>query len=256
MQASDPHRALGAFLRAHRERLPPPTLGPRRRRTPGWRREEVAEACGVSLTWITWLEQGREVAASAATLARLAEGLRLSAAERAYLFALAARRDPAAPVSADSTLPPEIGALPQRIALPAYLLDRTWNAVAWNAPAQALFTGWLDGANDRNLLRFVFLQLSARELLADWEERARRLVAEFRADFSRCLRDPDMKSLIEDLCERSPLFRQRWQEHSVLEREGGERAFRGPPRRYHQTTMTFPAYPDLKLVTLSPLAPP
>src|SRR5271154_7138086 len=96
--AIDERRALGVFLRAHRERLPPPASAPGRRRTPGLRREEVAEACGVSLTWITWLEQGRNVSASPPALARLAEALRLTPAERAYLFELAGKRDPATPI--------------------------------------------------------------------------------------------------------------------------------------------------------------
>ena len=82
MSTPDARRALGAFLRAHRERLPPAGAAGRRR-TPGLRREEIAEACGASLTWIAWLEQGREVSASARLLGRLAAALRLAPAERA-----------------------------------------------------------------------------------------------------------------------------------------------------------------------------
>ena len=95
MNTLTPPQALGPFLRAHRERLKVAFAKPRRR-TPGWRREEVAEACGVSVTWITWLEQGRDVSASPRALARLSEVLQLTPAERAYLFGLANRQDPAA----------------------------------------------------------------------------------------------------------------------------------------------------------------
>ena len=176
-------RALGAFLRAHRERLGPPPGASGRRRTPGLRREEIAEACGASLTWITWLEQGREVSASPRLLARLAEALRLAPAERAYLFELAGKRDPAALALGEEALPAEVLALPGAMTTPAYLLDGQWTARAWNKAAAKLFVGWLDGDHDRNLLRFIFRSALAPKLIVDWGERARRVVAEFRADF-------------------------------------------------------------------------
>ena len=251
MTPLDPRRALGAFLRSHRERLPPP-LAASRRRTPGWRREEVAEACGVSLTWITWLEQGRDVSASPHALARLAEALRLSSAERGYLFELAGRRDPAAPVANGDELPAPVLALPDHLGIPAYLLDRTWTARAWNAAAAGLFTGWLDQDHDRNLLRYIFLSPAAPRLIADWDERAHRVVAEFRADFSRRLRDPILQALVDTLAERSPVFRELWHEQAVLSREGGERRFLHPSRRFYQCTLILAAHPDVKLVSLSP----
>lgn len=105
-----PARALGEFIRAHRERLSPQAVGlppGPRRRTPGLRREEVAQLCGVSPTWYTWIEQGRPVSASADALARIAVALQLSKAERAYLFELAAQRDPAEPDVAGGDLPPD-----------------------------------------------------------------------------------------------------------------------------------------------------
>src|SRR5215470_11704429 len=91
---------LGAFLRAHRERLAPNSVGidpGARRRTPGLRREELASLAGVSATWIAWIEQGRNVSVSPAALMRLARVMRLTAAERHYLFDLAGKRDPEAP---------------------------------------------------------------------------------------------------------------------------------------------------------------
>jgi transcriptional regulator with XRE-family HTH domain len=251
MPDPDPRKALGAFLRAHRERLPPRGTQ-RRRRTPGWRREELAEACHVSVTWITWLEQGRQVSASARALTRLAEVLQLIPAERAYLFDLAGKRDPAAPTAAPHVLPPAILALPARITVPAYVLDRSWTAIAWNEPATRLFTGWLNGRNDRNLLRFVFLAPAARRLIEGWEDRSRRIVAEFRTDFSRHLRDPAMQALVDELVSRSAMFRDCWQAHGVLDREGGERAFLHPRRRFHQETLSFASHPGTRLVVLTP----
>ena len=253
MATPDARRALGAFLRAHREDRPPPAGSAGRRRTPGLRREELAEACGVSLTWITWLEQGRDVSASPHALARLAEALRLTAAERAYLFELAERRDPAAPAASGEDLPAPILALPERMTIPAYLLGRSWTALSWNSAASELFVGWLDGSNDRNLLRFIFLSPEARRLIADWDERAHRVVAEFRADFSRRLKDATLQALVDALSQQSPDFARLWREQAVLGREGGERWFRDPPRRYYQSTLTLASHADVKLVSLTPI---
>ena len=93
------------------------------------------------------------------------------------------------------------------IAAPAYVLDQTWNARAWNVQAARLFVGWLDGHNDRNLLRYVFLSPLARHVLPDWEKRARRVLAEFRADSGRYLDDPQLKTLVDGLSQQSPILR-------------------------------------------------
>ena len=132
MPSSDRNILLGEFIRSHRERLPPPARATGRRRTPGMRREELAEASAVSSTWITWLEQGREVAASVSALSRLAEALRLNSAERATLFDLAGKRDPVSHDEPKNVLAPSILNLPLLLNVPAYLLDHTWTARAWN----------------------------------------------------------------------------------------------------------------------------
>jgi transcriptional regulator with XRE-family HTH domain len=255
MSEPDPRRMLGAFLRAHRERLSPPAPSGGRRRTPGLRREELADAAGVGVTWITWLEQGRAVSPSPAALARLAGALRLSAAERAALFDLAGKRDPAPPPEPHLPLPPEVLALPGLFEVPAYLLDPLWTARAWNAAAARLFAGWLDGEAERNLLRFVFLSEAAPRLIEDWPQRAARLAAEFRADYGHRPRDPAMRALADELAEKSPLFADCWREFEVLRREGGERSFHHPEEgalRFLQTTLVPAAYPDCKLVCLVP----
>jgi transcriptional regulator with XRE-family HTH domain len=252
-------RSLGDFLRTHRERLAPAALGlptGPRRRTPGLRREELAQLCGLSATWVSWIEQGRDVAVSAAALGRLARALRLSPAERAYLFELAARRDPALPEPVpEAAVPAGVTAVLAAFPGPAYLLDRLWTAQAWNARAVRLFVGWLDGAGDRNLLRYIFLAPAARRLLPDWPERARRVLAEFRADSGRHLRDPAIVGLIEDLRAASPFFARAWEEQAVTLRQGGERRFDHPedgPLRLTQLTATLADRPDLKLVLLVP----
>jgi transcriptional regulator with XRE-family HTH domain len=255
--AADPPRLLGAFLRSHRERLSPQAAGlsaGARRRTPGLRREEAAQLAGVSATWYTWLEQGRPVSASPQALARVAAALQLSRAERAYLFNLAGRRDPA---DAEHELPDAPRGLAEAVARfdgPAYALDRCWTAVCWNPAAQRLFTGWLEGP-ERNLLRYLFCAPDARRLVVDWPDRARRVIAEFRADFSRSLADPQMRALVDELRGAEPLFARMWDEQAVLGREGGLRRFQHPcdgALAFEQFTFHPADRPDWKLVLLAP----
>jgi transcriptional regulator with XRE-family HTH domain len=256
MTDANPRAMLGTFIRAHRERLPTSGKSQSRRRTPGWRREELAEAAGVGLTWITWLEQGREVSASPAALARLAEALRLNPAERASLFDLAGRRDPVDPGEPSTELQAQVLALPMLMTVPAYLLDHLWTARAWNPAATRLFKGWLDEGAEKNLLRYVFLTEAAKGLIADWPERAQRLAAEFRADFSRRPRDAAMQALVDELCAQSSLFTKLWREQAVLHREGGERGFcnpKGGVDRFQQTTLLVASQVECKLVCLAPL---
>jgi transcriptional regulator with XRE-family HTH domain len=254
---SDQRRLLGAFLRTHRERLTPQAAGlvaGPRRRTPGLRREEAAQLAGVSATWYTWLEQGRDVSASPEALARVAESLQLTRAERAYLFELAGRRDPAAPAAA-AEAPPGLAAAVAGFAGPAYGLDRCWNAVCWNPAAGRLFAGWLDGS-EPNLLRYLFLDPAARRLVVDWPDRARRVIAEFRADFSRSLADPQMRRLVDGLRAQDPAtFAALWDEQSVLAREGGLRWFDHPADgrlAFEQVSFQPSDRPDCKLVLLVP----
>jgi hypothetical protein len=139
------------------------------------------------------------------------------------------------------------------IGCPAYILDRCWNARSWNAKAERLFVGWMDQSAERNLLRFIFLQPSARALICEWEQRARRVAAEFRAACSPHLNDPSLRRLIERLHRDSEDFARFWDEHGVLEREGGERTFnhlKDGFLRYEQVTFTLTGYPDLRLTML------
>ncbi|AKC68703.1 helix-turn-helix transcriptional regulator [Pandoraea oxalativorans] len=256
-------RALGDFLRAHRERLTPAAVGlppMGRRRTPGLRREEVAQLCGLSSTWYTWIEQAREVSISAGALAAVAGALRLSRAERAYLFDLAGKRDPergAAPLPHHATA--QVQAAVAAVAAPAYALDRCWDVLAWNAAAADIFRGWLDapgvsgGAGTKNLLRYIFLDAGARTLIQDWESRARRVVAEFRAECSAYLDDTPVRALTDALQRESPVFAALWSQQDVVEREGGRRGFHHPERGdidFAQVTFRLSGHDDVKLVML------
>ncbi len=253
-------QALAAFVRAHRERMDPAAFGftdLRRRRTPGLRREEMAQIAGLSVTWYSWIEQGRDVSLSASAIGRLARALALAPAERAYLFELAGRRDPAPP---DADAPEALAPLRQMIEalpFPAYLLDGTWTARAWNRPAAALFRGWLDRDGEANLLRFLFLDPAAAALIPDHEERARRVLAEFRADTSRHITEPALAGLVADVRAGSALFARLWDAQAVLGREGGTRSFTdgaGSVLRFEQVTLTPAPGDRLKLVVLTPQA--
>ena len=262
------HNALGDFLHACRDRLRPRDVGlPQgaRRRAPGLRREEVATLCGISSTWYTWIEQGRTRAVSTETLGALARGLLLSAAERAYLFELAARSQPAVALGAGDDHLPSLSALVDAVRTPAYVLDRHWDAVAWNRAAAQLFEDWLGGgarrtAQDpscRNLLRYVFLDAGAPALIGDWNERARRLVAEYRADTASWRDDPVGQALVDELQWASPAFKAAWRSQAVLSREGGLRGFEHPRlghREYEQFTLRVAQHPALKLIVLTPRA--
>jgi transcriptional regulator with XRE-family HTH domain len=252
-------RELGDFIRAQRERLSPASVGlvgASRRRTPGLRREEIAQFAGLSTTWYTWIEQGRDVSVSPLSLARLAHALRLGRAERAYLFELAGKRDPRPGDSDGDELPPAVSAAVTAIAAPAYVLDRQWDARCCNAAAERLFVGWLDKPGKRNLLRFIFIEPGARSLICDWQPRARRVVAEFRAHCASHLDDSGLRDLIEELRRQSSEFHEMWEQHGVLGREGGERTFNHPADgflRYEQVTFDLASNADVKLTILVPL---
>lgn len=252
---SELRQRLARFLRARREAMPPPRGVAGRRRTPGLRREEVAQHAGISTAWYTWLEQGRDIALSAEALARLAEVLALTPAERRYLFELARRRDPHPPGDAGAeAAPAALLAAVQALPMPAYLLDRHWRRLAWNAAAAQLFAPWAD-SGEPCLLRYTFLDASARRFIADWDARATRLVAEFRADTALHPDDAGLLALVEQLCGASADFAARWHRQDVLAREGGRRDFVHPAWgavAYEQLTLVPAGHADHKLVMLLP----
>jgi transcriptional regulator with XRE-family HTH domain len=250
---------LGDFIRVHRERISPAQVGlppGLRRRAKGLRREEVASLCGISPTWLTWIEQGRTQGVSAGTLARIAAVLMLTQAEREYLFDLAGLRDQDEPAQPGGmALQETLSMAVSQIQSPAYVLDLAWDVLAWNRPAAELFAGWLvqDDAAAPNLLRYMFLDAGARALVADWPKRAQRLVAEFRADANANLEQPGISAFVDDLRRKNKEFDMLWRQQDVLEREGGDRAFNHPARGsvvYRQLTLRVAHSPDLKLVML------
>ena len=254
-------KELGEFLQAIRKRGTPEEFGfpsGARRRVKGLRREEIAQLAGISATWYTWIEQGRDVNMSADALVRMAQALKLTRTERAYLFDMAGRRDPQGHVPEEDLASNSLTTLLKDIHVPAYVLGRTWNILACNAQAETLFGDWLateKSAIAPNLLRLVFTHSNAKQFLMDWETRGRRLVAEFRADCRSRLEEVELQSLVTELSKASSEFEQFWKQHDVLERQGGLRAFNHPELGllfYQQVTMRPVDQEQLKLVMLSP----
>jgi len=259
---------LGEFIRLHRERVKPQDVGlsgQGRRRTPGLRREELAQLCGVSPTWLTWLEQGRSVLPSIKVLDKLAEFMHLTAAERAYLFKLADKLDPTSSDKFDedtSTVAARSRSIVDAIKTPAYVMNQRWDVIAWNRQASGLFVGWLDQFKVRvtsdypNLLTYTFLTPQSRKLIVDWPNRARRIVAEFRAECGKHADQEPFLSFIEELKSNSSEFRRAWNAQNVISREGGLRKFTHPDKgalAYEQITLNFSARRDIKLVMLLPV---
>jgi transcriptional regulator with XRE-family HTH domain len=218
---------LGAFLRIRRGALQPEDVGlpkrPNRRLTPGLRREEVAELAGISVSWYTRLEQGKDVQLSTRALHGIAAALKLSAPERDYLLALArneaAGGEPAPPATTVSpTLQAVLDAQGER---PAYIVDACLNMLAWNRATNDVFgAGLLLGdfadlpTHERNLLWHIFTD-EARRLFVHWERHARLLLAQFRDASRHFVGDPWIERLAERLERRSPEFAQWWAQHDV-----------------------------------------
>ena len=251
-------KAMGDFLRSARARVQPEMVGlpaGTRRRTPGLRREEVAQLCDISTTWYTWIEQGRPVTVSPAVLAGLANVLRLQRAERHYLFELADCTDPEHGAGDDGSLPPVLADCVHSITAAAYIMDRCWNVMSWNAAFLHLFDGWPARVEKPNLLHYIFMDPAARSLVVDWDERASRVVAEFRADVAAHAGDADVSELIQELQRESTVFAHWWTRHTVVDRAGGVRDFNHPSDgrlSFQQITFRLATRPDCKLVMLLP----
>jgi len=224
---------LGAFLVNQRAKLRPGTVGlppGGRRRTPGLRREEVAQLAGLGVTWYTWLEQARDIQVSTGALDRIASALRLHPAERAHLFVLAGRAAPTAPLDTTAGVSPLILRLIDSLHdQPALVRNGRWDAVAWNRGAARLF-GDFDRRPplDRNMVWLLFTDPSFRRALPDWENDTRRCVARFRASFARAGGNPAYQALVDELMAASPEFRPLWRQHDVIAPSDGLKRFDHP----------------------------
>jgi len=216
--ASNDSNALGAYLRDRRSKLEPTAFGfsPVRRRTPGLRREEVAQRANVSATWYTWLEQGRGGAPSADALDRIARALALSEIEREHVHLLAYGHPPESRRTGSSAVTPQLQRVVDAIdSSPALLATSVWDIVAWNRAATRAFGDYAAIPPDqRNTLRFLFAP-GARDRMIDWERHARSVVALFRAETTRLGVPERATRLVEELSRESPEFSAMWNARDV-----------------------------------------
>jgi transcriptional regulator with XRE-family HTH domain len=212
---------LAAFLRTRRDRLQPSDVGlvsAGRRRTPGLRRQEVAQVAGMSVDYYIRLEQARGPRPSRQILAALARALLLTADERDYLFRLAGENPPPAAVPPREISPGLRNLLDSMPETPAYVVDAKYDILAWNELA-TYFIGDLSGhpEADRNVIRWTFGQVADSAPWSDEESVrfARATVADLRAAYARYPSDAGMRALVTELLALSPQFGQMWSEHEV-----------------------------------------
>lgn len=259
------HRAeLGEFLRARRAAVRPEQVGlppGRGRRTPGLRREEVALLAGVSVTWYTWLEQGRRINASRDVLRALARTLRLDDAGCEHLLSLS---EPSPPETGDKPLvsPDEVPTALVRLIerldpAPAYVLGPHWEFAAWNGAEERLYPrlAKLDGVR-RSLMWVLFADPFTRELIVDWDIHARQALAEFRAATTAVRHDAVMTELFDVVSLASDEFRRWWAEYDVAGFESRLRRFRHPAAgslTFEYQLLVPAEWPDLRVVSQLPV---
>nr|WP_314073824.1 helix-turn-helix transcriptional regulator [uncultured Roseococcus sp.] len=251
---------LGAYLRDRRGRLDPAALGfpIGRRRTPGLRREEVAQRANISPTWYTWLEQGRGGAPSADVLNRIAGGLMLTESEREHLFLLGLGRPPEVRYRGAEGVTPRLQRLLDALEVsPAFIKTATWDVVAWNRAAAAVLTDY--GAlppEGRNILRLIFCDPGIRARQHDWEGVARFVVGAFRADAARAGAVSEVGELVDELCRLSPEFRALWHDNDVHAHGEGLKRLRHPVLgliELEYSAFVVDGRPDLGMVVYQPV---
>lgn len=239
MQTDRPVTELGEFLRSRRDRISPDDVGVRsygRRRVPGLRREELAQLAGVSVTYLTRLEQGQSQNASDAVIEALARALRLDADERVHLFALS-HPAPAKRPRASKPETAKRGAeqlLHSMGDVPAVLLGRFNDILAWNRAGHLMLAGHLDyeapsrSADRPNQIKMLFLDEHTRDLYVDWEDEAARAVASMRYVAAQFADDRRLATLVGELSMHSPEFASLWVGHAVRLCTSGSKRFRHP----------------------------
>lgn len=250
---------LGTYLKDRRAKLDPAAFGfpLKRRRTPGLRREEVAQRAYVSATWYTWLEQGRGGAPSADVLDRIARAMMLTEVEREHLFLLGLGRPPEVRYHAPEGITPRLQRVLDTLEhSPAFIRTATWDVIAWNRAAAAVLTDYSTlPEGQRNVLRMMFRDSRVRALQSNWQSVARYVVASFRADVARAGAARNVQSLVDELCATSPEFAAMWRDNDVQAHGDGVKVL-----RHHSVgtlSMEFSAFavdgrPDLTMVIYNP----
>ena len=261
-QPASRENLLGTYLKDRRAKLDPTAFGlsPGRRRTPGLRREEVAQRANISATWYTWLEQGRGGAPSADVLDRIARALMLTDAEREHLFLLGLGRPPEVRYQNREGVTPRL----QRVldALdpsPALIRTATWDVVAWNRASTVMLTDYASiPAEQRNILRFIFFSPQARAAQYDWTSVARYAVGAFRVDVARAGAAEKVSAFVDELCRLSPEFDAMWRDHNVSTHHEGVKHIKHPVLgrlAFEYSAFAVDGRPDLTMLIYNPTMP-
>ena len=259
MAARPDENRLGTYLRDRRSRLDPAVLGfaSGRRRTPGLRREEVAQRAHISATWYTWLEQGRGGAPSADVLNRISRALMLTDVEREHIFLLALGRAPEVRYQSSDGVTPRLQRVLDALGTsPALIKTLTWDVVAWNRAAALVLTDYAALPPDqRNILRFIFCDPRVRAAQQDWESVARFVVAAFRADVTRAGATAQASALVAELSGASADFARLWADNDVRYYGEGVKQLRHPvlgPIAFEYSAFAVDGRPDLGLIVYNP----
>jgi transcriptional regulator with XRE-family HTH domain len=252
-------RQRAEFLRSCRARINPADLGlpvPQRKRTEGLRREDVASLSGVSVSWYTWLEQGRDMRVSDEVLERIAQTFKLSEDERIYLFSLVQHRPPRLPREARLEAPPEIVRMINRVAMPAVVMNLRWDVLAWNRLNSIIFRDYATTPPaERNLVEILFTRQSYYTEPVEFEKMARRMLAKLRVDYSKSGDDPRFEALIRRLEMLSPVFRRVWRSPEINIRSYGIHRFRHPrfgELAFEHTSYVPDGHPTVRVVLCTP----
>jgi transcriptional regulator with XRE-family HTH domain len=253
--------SLGTYLKDRRAKLDPASFGfpLTRRRTPGLRREEVAQRANVSATWYTWLEQGRGGAPSSDVLERIAAALMLTDVEREHVFLLGLGHAPEVRYRKDDGVTPRLQRVLDALEpTPALIRTAIWDVVAWNRAAAILLTDYGEvPPENRNILRTLFLDPRSREVQYDWESVARYVLGAFRVDVARAGAAGEVKAFVDELCLLSPEFKTMWREHEVNSHHGdGVKRIRHPvfgPLTFEYSAFAVDGRPDLSMIVYNPL---
>jgi transcriptional regulator with XRE-family HTH domain len=231
-----------------------------RRRSKGLRREDVAALAGLSATWYTWLEQGRNVHPSAQILERLSAALGLSPAERDYLFMLTQRRPPPLTPADGEPLRPAVQRMLDTINVPALVHTRRWDVVAWNPVWTLCFPDFGQRATgNRNLLRILLTEPDFRRNPNEQEDIARRILPTVRLDYTQAGDDPAFDALIEELSADCPIFDRLWRSPEISHFPEGSytASYAGIGAiAFEHTAYTVASNPNLRLLIFSPAEAP
>jgi transcriptional regulator with XRE-family HTH domain len=250
---------LASYLKDRRAKLDPAAFGfpSKRRRTPGLRREEVAQRAHISPAWYTWLEQGRGGAPSAEVLDRIAEALMLTDVEREHLFLLGLGRPPEIRYQKSAGVTPRLQRVLEALnPSPALIRTAIWDVVAWNQAATVMLVDY--GAlppEQRNVLRTIFLDPRARTIQYDWESVARFVVGAFRTDVARAGATAEVSSMVDELCRLSPDFKTMWHDNNVTTRHEYVKHINHPALgdfAFEYSAFAVDGRPDLTMVVYNP----